>query len=74
MQEGLNSAIIAFEGMHKKLLGGLHRERYREYCQGKYLKLLMMAAKRTESGAKGLANYVSYTPEKDNFYMRAWET
>ena len=74
MQTGLVAAITAFEGLHKKLLGGIHSEKYRNYCGGKHLNSLMMAAKRAaQPGIIGLANYVSYTPGKDNFYMRAWE-
>ena len=74
MQGGLQAAIIAFEGMHKKLLGGIHREKYMNYCRGKHLNNLIMTAKwATQPGISGLANYVSYTPGKDNFYTRCWE-
>ena len=74
MQTGLNSAIIAFEGMHKKLLEGIHRKRYLNYCVFTHAKFLINAAKYALNNKMiGLYGYISYTPQKDIFYVRSWD-
>ena len=74
MQTGLEAAIIAFEGMHKKLLDGIHRKKYRNYCilaQGK--RLIKEAKHALNNEMIGLCGYVSHTPQKNLFYVRSWD-
>ena len=47
MQTGLKSTIIAFEGMHKKLLEGIHGEKYRNYCENKDVDDMLIDAKHS---------------------------
>ena len=73
MQTGLQSAIIAFEGMNKKLSEGIHRKKYRYYCILAQKRRLIMGAKHALNNEMiGLYGYVSHTPQKDLFYVRSW--
>ena len=74
MQTGLGAAIIAFEGMHKKLLDGIYRKKYRNYyilAQG--TRLIKEAKHALNNEMMGLYGYVSYTPQKNVFYVRTWD-
>ena len=74
MQTGLKAAIMAFEGMHKKLLDGIHRKKYLNYCILARAKSLIKAAKHVlNNEMTGLYGYVSYTPQKDIFYVRSFD-
>ena len=74
MQTGLKSAIIAFEGMNKKLLEGIYRKRYLNYCILAWAKYLIKAAKHAlNNEMTGLYGHVSYTPQKDLFYVQSWD-
>ena len=71
MQTGLQAAIIAFEGIHKKLLEGIYRKKYLKYCIRERAKRLIEAVKYAlNNEMTGLYGYVSYTPQKDRFYIR----
>ena len=74
MQTGLQAAIISFECMHKKLLEGIHRKKYRNYCilaQG--TRLIKETKHVLNNEMTGLYGYVSHTPQKDIFYVRSWD-
>ena len=74
MQTGLEAAIVAFEGMHKKLLDGIHRKKYRNYCiLGQGGRLIKEAKHALNNEMIGLCGYVSHTPQKDIFYVRSWD-
>ena len=74
MQTGLGAAIIAFEGMHKKLLDGIHRKKYRNYYILAHGTRLIKEAKHALNNEMiGLYGYVSHTPQKDIFYVRSWD-
>ena len=74
MQTGLQAAITAFEGMHRKLFSEFHRKKYQNYCilaRGKFLIEEAKYALNNEMTV--LYGYVNYTPQKDLFYMRSWD-
>ena len=74
MQTGLGTAIVAFKGMHKKLLESIHRKKYRNYyilAQGG--RLINEAKHALNNEMIGLYGYVSHTPQKDVFYVRTWD-
>ena len=74
MQTGLQAAITAFEGMNKKLLEGIHRKKYLNYCILVRGKFLIKSAKHLlNNEMTGLFGHVSYTPQKEDFYVRSWD-
>ena len=74
MQTGLQAAITAFECMNRKLLEDIHRKKYLNYCIYNHAKRLIMEAKHAcNNEMTGLYGHVSYTPQKDLFYVRSWD-
>ena len=74
MQTGLQAAIKVFKDMHRKLFSDFHRKRYLNYCICRQAIPLIKAAKYAlKNEMTGLYGYVSYTPQKDVFYVRSWD-
>ena len=74
MQTGLSAAVTAFEGMNKKLLEGICRKKYLNYCKLARGKRLIKEAKHAlNNEMRGLYGYVSHTPQKDLFYVKSWD-
>ena len=76
MQTGLEATITAFENLHNKLLGGIHKEKYLNYCKNNDVDDMLADAKhRLTVEATGeyrlirCGEFTYYIPRREEFLM-----
>ena len=72
MQAGLQAAITAFKGMHRKLFSEFQRKKYLNYCINRQAIPLFKAAKYAlKTKMTGLYRQVSNTTQKEIFFVHS---